>query len=83
LSAIQVLIGHGAKPPAALSRVINAHNELVRRCIQHAQLVCDYPPELVEFLDADGISVGSRKQKSPRYSMWSLFSRYTVEQYRW
>jgi hypothetical protein len=57
-----------------MSRVINAHNELVRRCIQHAQLVCDDPPELVEFLDADGIAVGSRRQKPPRYSMWGLFS---------
>jgi Icc-related predicted phosphoesterase len=63
-----------------MSRVINAHNELVRRCIQHAQLVCDDPPELVEFLDADGIAVGSRRQKSPRYSMWGLFSHASAVQ---
>jgi hypothetical protein len=73
LSAIQVLIQHSMKPSAAMLRVINVHNELVRRCIQHAQLVCDDPSEFVEFLDADGIAAGSRNQKSPRLSVLGVF----------
>lgn len=56
-----------------MSRVINTHNELVRRCVQHAQLVCKEPSELLEQLDADGISPGNRRSK-PREHRPSVFS---------
>lgn len=39
-----------------MSRVVKAHNELVRRCIQHAQLVCDDPDEELARLDYDGVA---------------------------
>ena len=51
-----------------MSRVVNAHNELVRRCIQHAQLVCEVPAEVpaeaLAWLDYDGISSPRRSSRA-------------------
>ncbi|KAI5853773.1 hypothetical protein BZA05DRAFT_335943 [Tricharina praecox] len=53
LSAIQILIKCGSKPNIAVARVIDTHNELVRRCVQHAGTVCDDPNEHVRLLNGD------------------------------
>ncbi|KAA8912002.1 hypothetical protein FN846DRAFT_773590 [Sphaerosporella brunnea] len=74
LSAIQVLIAHGAKPQAAMLRVINTHNELVRRCIQHAEIVCDNPPKSSHILDFDGLIASPKKPKS-RVALLGSFGR--------
>jgi len=75
LSAIQVLIQHGAKQNTAMNRVVNAHNELVRRCIQHAQLVCDDPEEVLQKLDYDGVGSGTSKARISltRPSVFNIF----------
>lgn len=73
LSAVQVLIEHGSKHANAMSRVIKVHNELVRRCVQYAGLVCDDPAEYFEELDADGILGGTKKTKGAIYRSGSVF----------
>jgi hypothetical protein len=66
LSAIQVLIQHGAKLPNAMTRVIGIHNELVRRCLCHAQLVWDDPSEFAIHYDWDGLPSNTGAKNSVR-----------------
>jgi len=68
---VQILIKRGAKPHTAMARVIDTHNELVRRCVQHASLVYDDPAELVGQLDRDGTIHATRK--NPRPHVFSVF----------
>ncbi|KAI5820136.1 hypothetical protein BZA77DRAFT_240289 [Pyronema omphalodes] len=80
LSAIQVLIANGSKHSSAIGRVVNAHNELVRRCIQHAQLVCDEPDEILDRLDYDGIEYMTTETKGSfiRTSIFGIFRQSSL-----
>ena len=71
LSAIQVLIKNGAKQSVAMSRVIKTHNELVRRCVQHAQLIWEVPSVMSDLLDADGVT--SPGFRTPRSAVFKVF----------
>jgi hypothetical protein len=72
LSAIQVLIQHGAKHPNAMNRVICIHNELVRRCLCHAQLVWDDPSDLAVRYDWDGLPSYASLKNNVRSTSFNL-----------